>query len=227
MHLSTVPSIDSTTATNAYIHHAYVSYYGCRRQKLAGHGREGPRLWELQERERVLERHARGVRAGPQRGAPQPGAARRLLLPLLAAAACRALLLGTSQCLNIPRRRCGTVAALPSQATARASRSLPPRLSVGPGCQACPGKALPGIVRESSAAGEYLCGRGRSGRGRLGAAQLHVRAVGPAAQGHGRAGRGVRAEQAHRRCAATGQEVSWAKCANSIFSPARIYKQFF
>jgi len=63
----------------------------------------------------------------------------------------------------------------------------------------CPCQALSGAV---SAAGDHLCSRGRRGRGRLGAAQLHVCTVGPAAQGHGRAGRWVRAEQAHRRCAA-------------------------
>ena len=74
-------------------------------------------------------------------------------------------------------------------------------------CQACRGVSLPGIVRGCSAAGDHLYTRRRRGRGRLGAAQLHVCTVGPAAQGHGRAGRWVRAEQAHRRCAARGHEV--------------------
>ena len=74
-------------------------------------------------------------------------------------------------------------------------------------CRACRGVSLPGIVRGCSAAGDHLYTRRRRGRGRLGAAQLHVCTVGPAAQGHGRAGRWVRAEQAHRRCAARGHEV--------------------
>lgn len=139
----------------------------------------------LQQRQRVGQRHIRRVQARPQRRAAHAGLSALPPPPLPVFAAAR----GAARLTRGPR---GPLRSPPPSATAvpaiRGSARCDARRS---GCMAAGSSVCVGVSRVDRVGG---------GRGGLRAAQLHVRAVGPAAQRHGHAGRRVGAQQPLGRC---------------------------